>query len=790
MLKSIPKRNFENIQKLENCVLESLLVGIYLFEEDLIYVNSKFSDFFGFQREEIDQTPEMMKKLIPENYTLVYQQFQKIRQGILPSFFFKFEGMTKKGEKVFGESHASLYQSEGRNWVIGYIRSISHEKKLNQEIEKLFSFPEENINPVIEIDIHGKITYANKSALKTFPDLNQKEGNHPVLSEVVRIIHSREKEKISDFLEVSFQGKHYEERVFFLENFGMFKIYLIDITERKKAEERLFLEDQMFQNTTEGILITDSKGIIISVNPAFTTITGYKMEEVLGESPRILKSDRHNDDFYQQMWDAILNDGKWQGEIWNRKKDGTAYLEWLTINLIKDKNDEIIYYISIFNDISNIKKFEKNIDFLANYDPLTGLGNRVLFQDKLYIAISQSEDLPKNIAILLFNLDRFKKINDTLGNIIGDLVLIETAARLKKVFKDNETLSRVGGDDFAVVLDDFSNLQDTVRISEQVLQAVSEPYQIHHHELFISMSIGISLYPFDGENLNQLQRNSELAMNRAKQNGGAQYQFFEPHMNVQAIENLLLENKLRKALVQNEFLVYYQPQIDVKTEKLIGAEALIRWKEPDLGIVPPDKFIPLAEEIGLIIPIGMWVFNTVAEHLEEWISQGMENFNIAVNLSGIQFRQEDLVLIIAQVLKEKKLDPKYLVLEITETITMNNLGNVIMKLRQIKALGIKIAMDDFGTGYSSLSYLKDFPIDKLKIDKSFMKDIPKNKQDIAIIETIITLGHSLGLEVVAEGVETQEQLDLLREKGCDIIQGYFYGKPMPKEQFEKEFLKF
>ncbi|NLE00234.1 MAG: EAL domain-containing protein [Fibrobacter sp.] len=532
-------------------------------------------------------------------------------------------------------------------------------------------------------------------------------------------------------------------------------------------------------------MITDKDHVILAVNQGFTFITGYDQESVIGQKPSLLKSNKHDKVFYKNMFNALLQNGKWQGEIWNRRKNGEIYPQWLTILRVHDPSDERIRFLGIFTDITRYINSNIHIHNHAYYDTLTDLPNRMLLHDRVTFMLNHAKRNKNSMAILLLDLNRFKLINDTLGFTAGDLLLQTVATRLKSCVRDIDGVFRLGDDEFAIILEEIAQPQDAARVAKRILAVCSLPFQLSDRELYITISIGISIYPTDGDEMEVLLKNAEAAMHRAKELSINNYQHYKPAMNAKAFEQLTLEHNLRKALKKNEFLVYYQPQIRLKDKSIIGAEALVRWQHPELGMISPAEFIPIAEQTGLILSLGEWVLRSACKQTKLWHSTYGKEFVISVNLSTRQFQQQDLVSTVHKVLYETKLPPEFLELEITESLGMKNPELTLKTLHELKAMGIHIAIDDFGTGYSSLSYLKKFPIDTLKIDRSFVSDIQADSNDAAIVLAIIALAHSLKLKVIAEGVELQEQVDYLLKNGCESIQGYFYSPPVKAEEFEE-----
>ncbi|MEO5332776.1 MAG: EAL domain-containing protein [Magnetococcus sp. YQC-5] len=552
----------------------------------------------------------------------------------------------------------------------------------------------------------------------------------------------------------------------------------------EEAEERVLLTAKVFENAVEGVLITDSQGRIQSINPAFTVITGYTIEEVAGKTPSIIQSGMHDADFYDTMWKDILGtSGAWRGEIWNRRKNGEAHPVWETITAIRDKTESIIHFVAIFQDLTAIKRSEEALLFRTYHDSLTGLPNRVLFQDRLRQAIGQAGRNDDKVLTLMFDLDWFKHVNNSLGHTVGDHLLQAVAERLKHFIREGDTVSRFGGDSFGFVMREIRNLQDAGVVVRKLADALSKPFQIDGHDIFITASIGITMYPNDGEEADQLIRNADMAVARAKLAGRNNYQYYAPTMAAEAEHRLMLENNLRQGLERQEFLLYYQPKVDFHSGRIIGMEALVRWSHPQQGMISPGEFIPVAEESGLIMPLGAWVLATACHQTQLWRESGFPKLKVAVNLSIRQFRQAGLVQEVQAAITASRLPPENLELEVTESLMMESLDDIVACLNQLKAQGLSIAVDDFGVGHSSLTYLKKLPIDVLKIDQSFVRDLTLDSDDAAIVSAILALGKSLRLKVVAEGVETLDQLEFLRREGCDSFQGFFFSRPLSVEAF-------
>ncbi|HUW37616.1 MAG TPA: EAL domain-containing protein [Rhodocyclaceae bacterium] len=554
-----------------------------------------------------------------------------------------------------------------------------------------------------------------------------------------------------------------------------------DISDRIAAENQLRLAAEVFGSSHEAIVVTDRNNRILTVNRAFTEVTGFSREEVAGHDPSLLASGRHGKEFFAQMWRSLVGNGYWQGEIWDRRKNGEVYPKWLSVSAVKGKDGEIANYVAIFNDISERKAAEEKIDFLAHHDPLTRLPNRVLLRDRFEQAVTVAEREQARVALLFLDLDKFKEINDSLGHTVGDELLVQISARLQACVRASDTICRQGGDEFIILLNAVPDVGAVSRIAQAILESVSEPIELSGDRLVTSFSIGISLYPDDGRDFTTLLKMADTAMYHAKESGGNGLHFFTEEMNVNLLQRLQLQNKLRDALKNRELLLHYQPQIDLRSGAVIGFEALLRWDSPSEGLVPPARFIPIAEEGGAIVAIGEWVLNEACLQAKKWIAKGLPPFVMAVNLSALQFKRGDICATVIGALARSGLPAAYLELELTESILLQNTENVLAHIGKLKALGLKLSIDDFGTGYSSLSYLKRLRVDKLKIDQSFVRDLADDAEDAAIARAIIQLGESLQLEIVAEGVETDAQLAILRDYGCQVAQGYRFCHPLPAD---------
>ena len=554
-----------------------------------------------------------------------------------------------------------------------------------------------------------------------------------------------------------------------------------DSVRQKEKQLRLFAH--IFNSVHEGIIVTDADKNMLFINPAFSTITGYSANDLIGKNLNLLHLGLMNDAFnHDDTWCSINETGCWQGEIVGRRKNDESYAECLSISTMKNDRGEINYYVGVFSDISERKAAEERMAYVVLHDFLTNLPNGLLLQDRLAQAISHAGREKHKVAVMCLDLDHFKAINDMLGHLVGDKLLQEVAKRISSVSRASDTVSRRGGDEFVIMLPDLETVDDATDIAVKLINAISGLCMIDGNEIKITTSIGISIFPEDGCDGDSLIKYADAAMYHAKKNGRNNYQFFTNEMNQLALERMSIERKLCHAIEQQGFCLHYQPQVNLRSGRIIGVEALLRWSNPEIGMVPPEYFIPIAEETGLIIPIGEWVLREACRQNSEWRMLGLPKITVAVNLSAVQFRQNNFGEMIKEILCEYGLDPSGLELEITESAVMHNAEASIALLLELKAMGLKLAVDDFGTGYSSLSYLKRFPIDKLKIDQSFVRDITVDSDDAVIVSTIINMARTLKLKVIAEGVETAEQLSFLKHQECDEIQGYYFSKPMPPEK--------
>jgi diguanylate cyclase (GGDEF)-like protein/PAS domain S-box-containing protein len=552
-----------------------------------------------------------------------------------------------------------------------------------------------------------------------------------------------------------------------------------DITEARRAREKMLTLAGAVEQTADMIMITDRSGVVGYVNQAFCDITGFAADEVIGKLPNIMKSGKQGATYYANLWRTILGGKVFNGVLINRRKDGSLYYEEKTITPFRDERGRIAHFVATGRDITERMQTQERLQYLAYHDPLTGLPNRALLAERLEHAIVQARRHGGRVALLFLDLDRFKVINDTLGHDFGDRLLQVLAERLRQCVREGDTVARLSGDEFAILVEKVEAVEHVAEVAAKLLGVFASPFEVFDRELFVTTSIGISLYPSDGDSTKTLLKHADTAMYRAKDSGRNAYRFYSAEMGATALERLTLETNLRRALERGEFVLHYQPQFDLKRQGVVGIEALLRWNHPDRGLLPGDQFVSLLEETGLIVPVGEWVIRTAYRQICGLQREMNRSLRLAINLSPRQFHSVDLRECILEAARDVCVDPHQVEFEITESLLMTSSPAVLDTLSRLADLGYRFAIDDFGTGYSSLAYLKRFPINTLKIDRSFVHDVPNDRDDTAIVNTIVAMARSLDLEVIAEGVETSEQVVALSAFGCDLCQGFLFGHPLP-----------
>ncbi len=555
-------------------------------------------------------------------------------------------------------------------------------------------------------------------------------------------------------------------------------------SQRIAAEEQMHKLSSVVEQTDDMVLITDHDGLVEYINPAFERKTGYSASEILGKKPHLISSGHHDKDYYKELWSTIRGGNVFQSRFTNRHKDGTLYYEEKTITPLKDDRGQVTHYVSTGKDVTEQVEAQERLQHLAHHDVLTDLPNRALLTDRLNHALAQAQRNESLVAILLMDLDRFKTINDSLGHSVGDILLKTVANRLRQCMRSSDSIARLGGDEFVIILENINGIRDVTVVVEKVLKSLAQPLTVDGQVLLTSASIGITMYPFDDDDIETLLKSADIAMYRAKKAGGNTYAFFTSSMSKQATRRQAMETRLRHAVEHQQFTLHYQPRINLRSGRVTGVEALLRWSDPDTGPVSPVEFIPVLEETGLIVPVGEWVLRTACRDHQAIDSEDAPSLRVSVNLSPRQFQRENLIGSITQILQETGLDQQRLELEITESLLVDNVDEVVATLHSLHDMGIQIAVDDFGTGYSALSYLKRFPIDILKVDRAFVQDMTDNPDDAEIVKAIIAMAHSLRMGVVAEGVETQAQLQLLRELACEEVQGFLFSPALPLDELK------
>jgi diguanylate cyclase (GGDEF)-like protein/PAS domain S-box-containing protein len=716
------------------------------------------------------------------------------------------------GHKVILLNAREIFRKEtGSKIILLAMQDITHHKDLEREHKDALKYSENIIDtmrePLLVLSSDHKVMTANLSFYKAFKvtpeetighsiyDLGNRQWDIPKLRTLLEDILPNatvfnDYEVQHSFPYVGYKVFLLNAREIFREKMGTHIILLSmeDITKNKQQENESSIAAIAFESQ-EGMLVTDANGKILRANHAFTKITGYTTEEIIGKNPRILQSGLHTHEFYATMWESIKDNGVWSGEVWNRRKDGVCYPEHLTITAVCDANSIVTNYIGTITDITKSHAAAAEIQHLAFYDPLTGLPNIRLLRERLKPALVSSYRSGRKGALLFIDLDNFKTLNDTLGHNMGDLLLQQVAQRLEFCVREGDTVARMGGDEFVVMLEDLSELtlEAAVQaevIGNKILDALSQPYQLVTSYYQCTSSIGSTLFNDDDQSADELLKQADIAMYQAKDAGRNAMRFFDQQMQISIDTRVAMEADLRLAITENQFELYYQPQVN-HNRQIIGAEVLIRWQHPQNGFTSPADFIPLAEATGLILPIGAWVLETACIQLKSWENDFQaQHLLLAVNVSARQFHQVDFVEQVQLVILRSGINPERLKLELTESLVLDNIDDTIIKMNALREIGVRFSMDDFGTGYSSLSSLKKLPLNQLKIDQSFVRDIASDPDDVVIVQTIIAMAKSLGMAVIAEGVETEVQRAFLEQHDCHLYQGYLFSRPVPIEQFE------
>jgi len=784
--------------------IESINESFTIYDKDdkLLIWNSKFEQLYpklkGFLKPGISYQQLIEEAIKQEQFDYGELSAEEVKQILLVSHR---ETLKNILETISGGKY---YLSNNSRTISGGIASvhidITERQKMESHLLELSRAVEQSPATVVITDIEGCITYVNpKFEQMTGYTADEVMGKNPSIlksghtsatdyKEMWETIHSG-KEWTGTFCNRKKSGELFWEQAIISairDNSNKIIAYLAikeDITTHKSNEEQLRMSAMVFETSSEAIIVTDSKNRIKLVNPSFEKITGYTAAEVMGKNPDVLNSGEHEQGFYNNMWNTLYTTGRWKGEIWNRRKNGEVFPEWLSIAVVKDEESNIVEYVAVFSDISERKKAEDKIHWQANFDHLTHLPNRSLFIDRLKQLISSYKREKKYFALLFIDLDRFKVVNDTLGHNAGDKLLQMVAHRLQQNLSEMDTIARFGGDEFTILLPRIKSAQGAAHAAERIITLLSQPFIINGAEVLIGCTIGITVYPDDAANETLLIRNADMAMYHAKEAGRNSYHFYTESMNEKMLSRMKLEKDLRYAISNNEFFLEYQPVVNAQTQQVVGAEALVRWNHPDHGRLGPDKFISIAEDTGVIKQLGEWVLNEALSQLSHWHKNSYTNMYVAVNVSSAQRLLGLTADVVQKSLDKNKLNGKYLTLEITESLLMDHTEESLTWLKSLKKTGLNLSIDDFGTGFSSLSYLHRFPMDTLKIDKSFIDDALKVTKTAKLVESIILLAHNFGLSVVAEGVEEEKQQIFLHQMGCNYIQGYYYSKPISGQDF-------
>lgn len=811
------KNCVENIARVYNT--RYAFIGLYSDESlqrittQAVWANGEFIDNFEY---ELKGTPcadiiNMKVELIPKDAARLYPEDIMLLDMNVESYFGA-PMISDLGNKLGLIAVLDVEPMEVASWtgsvlgifaqrIASYIDHKRAEEKLKKSEKKLRNIFRDMQDTYYRIDNKGKITRLSASAEKLLgykvDELLGEEVRNLYLESDRYIDFTRQlkemdgsingfetglKHKDGSVVWVSTNAHYYKDtngNILGVE--GMSR----DISQRRDSELQMRKMSSALENSADMVMITNEKGIVEYVNPAFENITGYSYEEIVGGKPNIVKSNKQSHEFYNNLWKTISSGEVFSDILVNVKKNGDVYYEEKSITPIKDSRGKIINFVATGRDISERMESEERLRYMAHHDSLTALPNRTQYMDRLKKSLAHARRYEKRVAVLFVDLDRFKTINDTLGHDVGDQVLMQIAERIGINVRKEDTVARFGGDEFAILLDDIKTEQNVAHLAKKILLSLEQPLLIDKQELFISASIGISLFPNDGEEAGLLLKNADIAMYKAKDFGKNNYQFYSVEMSARSFQRLAMENSLRRALEREEFILFYQPQIDVENGNIVGVEALIRWQHAELGLVSPIDFIPLLEETGLISEVGYWVIETACKQIKYWHDMGCSSLLMSVNISGRQFHAVNFIEKIEEIVKQSGVLPETIEMEITESVLMENQKSTNDALASLDNIGFKIALDDFGTGYSSLSYLRRFRIDTLKVDRSFVRDVTDNPDDAAITSAIIAMAQSLKLKVIAEGVETKEQLKFIKQHNCRYVQGFLFSRPLPANEIEQ-----
>jgi diguanylate cyclase (GGDEF)-like protein/PAS domain S-box-containing protein len=801
MSKQSPILNLNALQDLHRVLFDVMSDGVMVVGQNGIIVdcNPTFHQRLGYEKQELvgmsvtTLDPPEFAARVPERLAQIREQGQAT---------FETAHYRKDGSVMPVELSARFFELNGETVFFSIVRDITERKRLEKHLQDGFDIYQAAINtPALgfwAIDTQGRFVEVNDAYVEQsgysreellemcVPDVEAIENPQQTAAHIKQIIG----EGFARFRTAHRRKDGAVWPVEVVTTFstilgGRFFVFVEDLTEKIAQESRLQMASLVFDSMDQAVVVTDAANRIITVNPAAIRITGYTSEEIKGKDPKLFASGRHDAAFYAVMWHALHSTGHWEGEIWDRRKDGTIYAKWLTINVIKDIHNNIYQYVSVFSDITDRKKTEELIWRQANFDTLTGLPNRHLLYERLEQELKKAERAGHSLAVLFIDLDHFKEINDTLGHAKGDALLVQAARRLSARVRGSDTIARLGGDEFTVVLPEFGDQANLERIVLELIHELAEPYDLGDNDLgYVSASVGITIYPDDAHNLEELLKHADQAMYIAKAEGRDRYSYFTASMQQKVREKLALTKDLRHALARNELALYYQPIVDLNSGEITKAEALLRWSHPVHGMVSPEIFIPLAEDSGLIHEIGEWVFRQAIICVKSWQQRFGRAIQVSINKSPLQF-ERPIEPSWSQQLIDHGLLGNSITVEITEGSLLSKSQRLKEQLLEFHSAGIEVSIDDFGTGFSSLSYLHRFDIDYLKIDRSFIMDLAENHAHTALTEAIIVMAHKLGIKTIAEGVETEQQRDLLKTFGCDYVQGYLYSRPVPAMEFEQ-----